>query len=117
MFIARKLVSLFVLSLLVCSVSACTAEESMPMLPLLPPSVCPTYDYALITLDTPLPLGVAQELIGLTENEAALCAASLNWGFRVGARDGEYFALTMDYRTDRVNVIVKEGIVTSVDVG
>ena len=59
----------------------------------------------------------ANALVGMTEASAEQCASSLNWGFRIGQRDNEMFALTMDYRTDRVTVLVKLGVVTRVDVG
>ena len=59
----------------------------------------------------------ADSLIGMSESQASLCADSLNWGFRIGQRDNEMFALTMDYRSDRVTVLVKLGVVTRVDVG
>ena len=115
----HKLIPLSILSLLMYSMAACAVQEDAQeqILPLLPPSLCPVYDYELITIDNPLPLGVARQLVGLTENKASLCAASLNWPYRVGVRDNEYFALTADYAYSRVTVVVKEGIVTSVDVG
>ena len=59
----------------------------------------------------------ANALIGMSESKAEECAKSLNWGFRIGQRDDEMFALTRDYRLDRVTVIVMLGIVTRVDVG
>ena len=59
----------------------------------------------------------ANALIGMSESKAEECAKSLNWGFRIGQRDNEMFALTRDYRLDRVTVIVMLGIITRVDVG
>jgi len=59
----------------------------------------------------------ANALIGMSEPQAEECAASLNWGFRVGQRDSEMFATTKDYRFDRVTVTVMLGVVTRVDVG
>ena len=59
----------------------------------------------------------ANALIGMSESQAEECAKSLNWGFRIGQRDNEMFALTRDYRLDRVTVIVMLGIVTRVDIG
>jgi hypothetical protein len=59
----------------------------------------------------------ANSLIGMSESQAEECASSLNWGFRVGQRDSEMFAMTRDYRLDRVTVIVMLGVVTRVDVG
>ena len=59
----------------------------------------------------------ANALIGMSESNAKQCADSLNWGFRVGQRDNEMFAMTKDYRLDRVTVIVMLGLVTRVDVG
>jgi hypothetical protein len=59
----------------------------------------------------------ANALIGMSESQAEECAMNLDWGFRVGQRDTEMFALTRDYRIDRVTVIVMSGFITKVDVG
>jgi hypothetical protein len=42
---------------------------------------------------------------------------NLDWTYRLGQRDDEMFAGTFDYRTDRVTVVVKAGLVTQVAVG
>jgi hypothetical protein len=59
----------------------------------------------------------ANALIGMSESQAEECAMNLDWGFRVGQRDDEMFALTRDYRIDRVTVTVMSGFITKVDVG
>jgi len=59
----------------------------------------------------------ANALVGMSEFKAKQCADSLNWGFRVGQRDSEMFAMTRDYRLDRVTIIVMLDVVTRVDVG
>ena len=59
----------------------------------------------------------ADMLIGFTESDAELCATGLEWEFRVGERDGEGFALTADYRQQRVTVSVTNDLVTAVAVG
>jgi hypothetical protein len=56
-------------------------------------------------------------LIGMSESGAEACARRLGWAFRVGSRDGEDFALTMDYSTSRVTVSVKKNTVFKVVVG
>ncbi len=65
--------------------------------------------------------GISQErantLIGMSESQAEECAMNLDWGYRVGQRDEEFFALTRDYLVDRVTVVVKNGFVTQVAVG
>jgi hypothetical protein len=53
----------------------------------------------------------------MSEGQAEECAMNLDWGFRVGQRDAEMFALTRDYRIDRVTVTVMQGFITKVDVG
>jgi len=53
----------------------------------------------------------------LTGDAAEECAMNLDWSLRVGQRDDEMFALTRDYRIDRVTVTVKQGFITKVDVG
>jgi len=78
---------------------------------------CPEYPYESITLETPIPQTVADELIGLTESAATACADELGWGFRVVHRDGEDFPATADYRADRVSVVVENDTVTAITVG
>lgn len=80
-------------------------------------AICPEHPYESITLETPIPQAVADALIGLTESAATGCADELGWGFRVVQRDGEDFPATMDYRADRVSVVVENDTVTSVAVG
>jgi hypothetical protein len=59
----------------------------------------------------------ANTLISMTEAAAEECAMNLDWTYRLGQRDGEIFAGTFDYRTDRVTVTVMKGLVTQVNVG
>ena len=59
----------------------------------------------------------ANALLTMTEVDAEACAKSLDWLYRVGQRDDEFFALTRDYRVERVTVTVKMGVVTEVFVG
>ena len=53
----------------------------------------------------------------MAEADATQAAESKGWVVRIGSRDGEDFALTMDYRTDRVTLTVKADKVTAVVVG
>lgn len=75
---------------------------------------CPTPDAADVE-------GISQiradALVGMSESQAEECAKSLDWVFRVGQRDSEMFAMTRDYRTNRVTVMVVLGVITSVEVG
>ena len=79
-----------------------------------PGIICPTPDVADLE-------GISQiradALVGMSESMAEECATSLEWIFRVGQRDSEMFALTRDYRTNRVTVMVVLGVITSVNVG
>jgi hypothetical protein len=59
----------------------------------------------------------ADALLGMSEKQAEECVNSLEWIFRVGQRDDEMFAMTRDYRMNRVTVTVMLGVVTRVDVG
>jgi hypothetical protein len=59
----------------------------------------------------------ANTLIGMKEGNAESCAAQLDWGYRVVSKDGEDFAVTLDYRLDRVSVTIKNGVISRVDVG
>ena len=59
----------------------------------------------------------ANALLTMTEADAEECAMNLDWLYRVGQRDEEFFALTRDYRIERVTVTVMKGFVTQVNVG
>jgi hypothetical protein len=60
---------------------------------------------------------VADTVLGMSEAEATQTAEAKGLTVRVGSRDGEDFALTEDYRTDRVTLTVKADKVTAVTVG
>jgi len=55
-----------------------------------------------------------RDLVGLTEEAAREKAASENVKMRVRSRDGVEQVGTCDFRTDRLNVSVKDGIVDAV---
>lgn len=59
----------------------------------------------------------ANTLLGMTEAEASAAAESNGWVVRIAARDGEQFALTMDYNPFRVNLTIDGGVVTDVFTG
>ncbi len=57
------------------------------------------------------------QLVGLSERAGEICALLNNWIFRTIQRDGKDFPATMDYRTNRVNAIVKNGQITEISIG
>lgn len=59
----------------------------------------------------------AATLIGKTESAAKAQADSNGWVWRIGSRDGEQFAVTMDYCQCRVTVSIDNDIVTAAIVG
>jgi len=79
------------------------------------PGVCPAVTAA--DKDPGISQVRANALVGMNEAQAEECAASLRWQIRVGQRDDESFALTKDFRVDRVTITVMQGLVTKVDVG
>jgi hypothetical protein len=60
---------------------------------------------------------VADSVVGMSEAEATKTAEAKGLTVRVGSRDGEDFPLTMDYRTDRVTLTVKDDKVTAATPG
>ena len=56
-------------------------------------------------------------LIGMNITEAEQRAHTAGFTLRIVERDGESFAITMDYRTDRVDVKVTNDIITEYSVG
>ena len=77
--------------------------------------VCPSKDAA--DLKPGITQVRANALLTMTEADAEACAKSLDWLYRVGQRDEEFFPLTRDYRIERVTITAKKGLVTQVDVG
>lgn len=59
----------------------------------------------------------ADTLIGMNIDEAEMLAASKGFITRIVERDGESFIVTMDYRTNRVNLTVKNDIITETFIG
>lgn len=59
----------------------------------------------------------ANTLLGMSETEATAFAEDKGWVVRIAARDGEQFALTMDYNPKRVNLSVENDLVTDVFIG
>jgi hypothetical protein len=78
------------------------------------PSICPSVEQQ----QTPTVTNAqAATLIGMKKDAAASCASKLGWGYRVGQEDDQLFALTKDYRLDRVTVVIKNGLITESIVG
>ncbi len=96
--------------------SACLQAKSgeTAEAPFVKPKPCPTYS---VLEGQEIPQEQADLLIGMVEDDAEACAIDLGWQWRVGERDGEFYALTMDYRPDRVTVQIQEGIIYLVNVG
>jgi hypothetical protein len=59
----------------------------------------------------------ANTLLGMSEQEANSTAVANGWVVRIAARDGEQFALTMDYNPKRVNLTIDNGVVSDVFIG
>jgi hypothetical protein len=63
------------------------------------------------------PSPAVDELVGLSEKAASEVSASMGLVMRIVERDGDAFPATMDFRDDRVNVVVVDGRVTAATVG
>lgn len=55
--------------------------------------------------------------IGLSEAESKAAAEAAGRPWRLISRDGEQFMVTMDYRENRVNTIVRDGVVVAANNG
>jgi hypothetical protein len=51
------------------------------------------------------------------EQAAQTCVEDAQLIWRVIARDGEYFAVTLDYSPQRINVAIDKSVVTEISVG
>lgn len=52
-----------------------------------------------------------EDFIGMQKEAANALCEKRGLRFRVTSEDGEFFAVTMDYRTDRVNVSIEKNVV------
>lgn len=59
----------------------------------------------------------ASSLVGLKEAEALREAQDRGWRVRVVGRDGELYAVTMDYSAGRLNFTIVNGVVSASTVG
>ncbi len=55
-----------------------------------------------------------KEYVGKTLEEATKYATDGGFTIRIAEKDGTSFMLTMDFRTDRINFRVKNGLITGV---
>lgn len=78
-----------------------------------PPGDCPTSRESRL----PTVRFANSVLVGRHVKDARSCATQLGWKFRVVRRDGCSRVITLDRRTDRVNVTVYQGQVIYVYVG
>ena len=78
------------------------------------PAICPT-----VAPSNPVAITNAQAatLIGMKKEVAISCIQSLSGSHRIAQEDGQSFALTKDYRIDRVDLTLRKGFVTKVSVG
>ena len=78
------------------------------------PAICPT-----VSPSNPVAITNAQAatLIGMKKEVAITCIQSLSGSHRIAQEDGQSFALTKDYRIDRVDLTISKGFVTKVSVG
>ena len=60
---------------------------------------------------------LAEQLLGMSERAATACASALSWTSRVVARNGEDYAVTMDYSNVRINFKINNDKVSEVSVG
>jgi len=55
--------------------------------------------------------------VDLPEEQATLTAEEMGFVVRVVERDGEQYNVTADLRSDRVNFVITQGVVTEAKVG
>lgn len=56
-------------------------------------------------------------VVGLAEAEAIKAVEEAGFHAQVTEREGNYFVITRDYRTDRINLKVKDGLVFAAKIG
>lgn len=69
---------------------------------------------------SPTVIAVSQDVIGMTEDQAIQTIEGISseqLTARVVRRDDENFAVTMDYRINRINLEIDNGLVTKTFIG
>ena len=105
------------LSLTACSPQSSTPDASVTVTSIPAPENSGS-DVELAPSDTAQ--AVADEVIGMSEAEAIETIAGISSEAlmsRIVRRDEESFMITMDYRLDRINLQIDNGIVTTTYVG
>ena len=78
------------------------------------PATCPTVEQMSLPVITN---AQAATLVGMKKVDAISCISLMQGVHRIAQEDGQDFALTRDYRVDRVDLTIKKGIVTKTTVG
>jgi hypothetical protein len=79
----------------------------------LPPTNVPVSIYE----DKVISNAEAASLVGMAEAEALREVQARGWRVRVVGRDGEMYAMTMDYSAGRLNFTITNGVITACTVG
>jgi hypothetical protein len=69
---------------------------------------------------SPTVIAVSQEVIGMTEDQAIQTIEGISseqLAYRVVRRDDEFYPMTMDYRINRINLEIDDGLVTKTSIG
>ena len=78
-------------------------------------SACSEHRPAAPPGDMPIPSD--KGYVGLSKNAAVARAGTERKSWRVVAEDGQSFPVTMDYRPERLNFTIRDGIVVDVTQG
>jgi hypothetical protein len=62
-------------------------------------------------------LNYAKQLEGFSEAASESCVIEAGLVWRVVGRDGEWFAVTLDYNPQRINAVIESAVVTEVSIG
>ena len=81
----------------------------------LTPATCPAWEKP--AGESIILQAYAESLVGMKKESAQSCAVKLGWQYRIGQEDDQLFALTRDYRLDRITVTIKGGLITQALVG
>jgi hypothetical protein len=81
----------------------------------LSPATCP--NWKIVGSLPVIQPAYAQALIGMKKTASQDCAASLGWQYRIGQEDDQIFAVTQDFRSDRITVVINNGVIKQALVG
>ena len=115
---STRIAGFFTVGLLAVALSACGQSPDGTSTSTANPTPNPTSSMGVPNMEpTQTTKDMAKKVIGMHEKDAIAAIQEIGDSYRIARRDKENFALTMDYRPNRINLEIDNDIVTAANIG